>query len=51
MATNSDQTEAAARAATGKLGCTLTVLDIIAVIFVLTHVGPIWADFTRLLGI
>lgn len=31
-------------------GCTLAILGAILFVFVLTHVGPIWHDLTRLVG-
>ncbi len=32
------------------LGCLMFVVSAILVIFVLTHVGPIWQDLTRIVG-
>lgn len=31
-------------------GCLLTIVCIILIAFVLTHIGPIWSDLSRLVG-
>ena len=32
------------------LGCLLFIIVIILIAFVLTHIGPIWTDLSRLIG-
>lgn len=34
----------------GCLGCSLWVIGLIVFVFVLTHVGPIWHDLSRIVG-
>jgi hypothetical protein len=31
-------------------GCLLFIIAIILIVFVLTHIGPIWSDLSRVFG-
>jgi hypothetical protein len=37
-------------AAAAWFGCLVAILSAIAIVFVLTHVGPIWQDLSRWVG-
>lgn len=34
----------------GCMSCAISLLGLIVLVFILTHIGPIWADLSRLIG-
>ena len=50
MSSHSTSTTRVALSPLGCMGCAISVFGIILLVFILTHIGPIWAWLSRLIG-